>query len=124
MVSEKDPSEPKDLSFKYIFPDDLKELHVNGAYGGLAPDGTIRMGVYSERRAIPNFERRSINPDMTLGPALEEDTKYTMVRIVQASLVFSVSTAKSFVTWLNDHIKQAEKFKEELSKTSGKGGNE
>ena len=45
-----------------------------------------------------------------------------MVRIVQASLVFSVSTAKSFVTWLNDHIEQAEKFKGELSKTSDKGG--
>ena len=46
MVSEKGPPEPKDLSFKYILSDDLKELHVNGAYGGLAPDGTIRMGVY------------------------------------------------------------------------------
>ena len=46
MVSEKYSSEPKDLSFKYIFSDDLKELHVNGADGGLAPDGTIRMGVY------------------------------------------------------------------------------
>ena len=108
--------EEKIFSFKYIFPSDLKELHVNGAFGGLSPDGLIRMAVYSERQAIPNLERRKINPDETLGEQIEVDRKYEMVRVVQASLVFNAQTAKSFIKWLDDRINEQETYKREISK--------
>ena len=106
----------KKISFKYIFPSDLRELHVNGAYGGLSPDGLIRMAVYSERQAIPNLEQRKISPDSTLGELIEQEKKYEMVRVVQASLVFNAQTAKSFIKWLDDRIKEHEGYKIEISK--------
>ncbi len=113
--------ELKEISFKYIFPSDLRELHVNGAYGGLAPDGSIRMSVYSERGAIPNFEKRKINPDETLGEFISEEKKYQVVRIVQTSLVFNIATAKALVRWLHDRIKESEDFRIEIQKKTEKG---
>lgn len=122
MESEKNSQKGKTVSFKYIFPTDTRELHVDGAFGGLAPDGTIRMAVYSERQAIPNVEKRLVKPDNTLGDQIGEEKKYEFVRIVQASLVFNTETAKSFINWLGDRIKELEQFKEEASKIAGKKG--
>ncbi len=122
MKAEKNSQKGKTVSFKYIFPTDTRELHVDGAFGGLAPDGTIRMAVYSERQAIPNVEKRLVKPDNTLGDQIGEEKKYEFVRIVQASLVFNTETAKSFINWLGDRIKELEQFKEEASKIAGKKG--
>ena len=108
------------VSFKYIFPDDLKELHVNGAFGGLGPDGTIRMAVYSERGAIPNMEKRGFNPDGTLGDILEIEKKYNIVRIVQASLVLNAGTAKNLIKWLEDRIQDFESFRKEVAQKAEK----
>jgi hypothetical protein len=122
MKAEKNSQKGKTVLFKYIFPTDTRELHVDGAFGGLAPDGTIRMAVYSERQAIPNVEKRLVKPDNTLGDQIGEEKKYEFVRIVQASLVFNTETAKSFINWLGDRIKELEQFKEEASKIAGKKG--
>ena len=104
------------LSFKYIFPSDLKELHINGAYGGIDPHGMIRMAVYSERAAIANIEERSLNPDGTLGEVIDTDKKYDVVRVVQSSLAFNVVTARSLIKWLEERIKDNEALKEESAK--------
>ena len=104
------------VSFKYIFPNDLKELHINGAYGGIGPDGTIRMAVYSERGAIPNMEKRTFSPDGTLGDVIEIEKKYNVVRVIQASLVLNMGTAKSLIKWLEDRIKDYESFRGQIAK--------
>ena len=110
------------VSFKYIFPNDLKELHVNGAFGGVSPDGTIRMAFYSERQAIPNVEKRPINPDKTLGDQKEEEKRYEYVRIVQASLVFNDKAAINFINWLDGRIKDLQQLKEQIAKIAAKKG--
>jgi len=120
MENEKD--QPKTVSFKYIFPSDLKELHVSGAFGGVSPDGMIRMAFYSERQAIPNVEKRTVNPDKTLGDQKEEEKKYQYVRIVQASLVFNDKAATSFINWLDGRIKDLEQLREQVAKISSKKG--
>jgi hypothetical protein len=120
-VSDPTDKQEKTISFKYIFPNDLKELHVNGAFGGLGPDGLIRMALYSERQAIPNIERRNIKPEGILGEKLDEEKKYEMVRIVQSSLVFNAATARSFIEWLEARIKDIETYKKAISQIEGKG---
>ena len=122
MKNEKDQLKGETVSFKYIFPSDLKELHVNGAFGGVAPDGMIRMALYSERQAIPNVEKRLMNPDKTLGDQKEEEKKYEYVRIVQASLVFNDNVATSFINWLDGRIKDLEQIREQIAKIAAKKG--
>lgn len=122
MKDEKDQLKDGTVSFKYIFPSDLKELHVNGAFGGVAPDGMIRMAFYSERQAIPNVEKRPINPDKTLGDQKEEEKKYEYVRIVQASLVFNDKAAASFVNWLDGRIKELKELREQIAKIAAEKG--
>ena len=122
MKDEKNQLKGETVSFKYIFPSDLKELHVSGAFGGVSPDGMIRMAFYSERQAIPNVEKRPINPDKTLGDQKEEEKNYEYVRIVQASLVFNDKTAASFINWLDGRIKDFEGFREQIAKIAAKKG--
>ena len=122
MKNEKDQLKSETVSFKYIFPSDLKELHVNGAFGGVAPDGMIHMAFYSERQAIPNVEKRPINPDKTFGDQKEEEKKYQYVRIVQSSLVFNDIAATNFINWLNGRIKDLEQLREQVAKIAAKKG--
>jgi hypothetical protein len=122
MKNEKSQPKGETVLFKYIFPSDLKELHVNGAFGGVAPDGMIHMAFYSERQAIPNVEKRPVNPDQTLGDQKEEEKKYQYVRIVQASLVFNDKTATNFINWLDGRIKDLEQLREQIAKIAAKKG--
>ena len=122
MDKEKEQGNQDVITFKYIFLPDLKELHVSGAFGGLAPDGSIRMALYSERQAIPNFEKHVVKSDKTLGEVIEQDKKYDMVRIVQSSIVFNATTARSFMGWLKDKIDESEKFQVEARKLAEKRG--
>jgi hypothetical protein len=122
MKNQKGQLKGETVSFKYIFPSDLKELHVNGAFGGVAPDGMIHMALYSERQAIPNVEKRLMNPDKTLGDKKEEEKKYEYVRIVQASLVFNDKVATSFINWLDGRIKDLEQLREQIAKIAAKKG--
>ena len=46
-------SSPK-LTFKFIFPPQLPDLHVSGAWAGVTPKGEINIHFYSERRPHPN----------------------------------------------------------------------
>jgi hypothetical protein len=80
------------------------------------------MALYSERQAIPNVEKRLMNPDKTLGDQKEEEKKYEYVRIVQASLVFNDKTATSFINWLDGRIKDLEQLKEQITKMTAKKG--
>jgi hypothetical protein len=116
MKNEKNQLKGETVSFKYIFPSDLKELHVTGAFGGVSPDGMIRMAFYSERSAIPNVEKRPVNADKTLGDQKEEEKKYEYVRIVQASLVFNDKVAASFINWLDGRIKDLEQLRGQIAK--------
>ncbi|MFC0297755.1 hypothetical protein [Geobacillus jurassicus] len=43
----------KVVHFKYLFPDDYNPVYVNGAHGGISPQGEIVVNFYFERRPLP-----------------------------------------------------------------------
>jgi hypothetical protein len=41
------------ITFKYVYPEDLCDLYVNGLFGGVTPRKEIYPHLYSERHPIP-----------------------------------------------------------------------
>lgn len=93
------------ITFKYVYPEDLRDLYVNGLFGGVTPRNEIYTHFYSERHPIPQKVVHSIEKNGTLGPEEEIEKGGDVVRFVQASIIMDLQTAISFRDWLDGRIK-------------------
>lgn len=100
------------LKFKYIFSDDYNPVYVNGAQGGVNPQGEIIANFYLERLALPTSQTQSITQEGTLGEVINtepEDLNKSFVRFVKNGIVMNLQSAKSIYNWLGGLIEQCEK---------------
>lgn len=95
---------PTKITFKYVYPDDLRDLYVNGLYGGVTPRKEIYAHFYSERHPIPKTITHDVKEDGTLGPEVNQEKGGDVVRFIQASVVMDLDTAISFQKWLSERI--------------------
>lgn len=93
------------ITFKYVYPEDLRDLYVNGMWGGVTPRHEIYVHFYSERHPIPKTVVHSVKKDGTLGPEEEVVKGGDVVRFIQSSIVMDLQTAISFRDWLDGRIK-------------------
>jgi hypothetical protein len=101
----------KSLKFKYIFSEDYNPTYVNGAWGGVNPQGEIVANFYMERLALPNSQTQSINQDGKLSGVIESDPKdlnQSFVRFVKNGIIMNLQSAKSIHSWLGGLIEQCE----------------
>lgn len=101
------------ITFKYVYPEDLRDLYINGLFGGVTPRKEIYAHLYSERHPIPKTVIHGINKNGTLGPEINVDKGGDIVRFVQTSIVMDLKTAISFRNWLDDRIKFVQEIKDE-----------
>lgn len=96
------------ITFKYVYPEDLRDLYVNGLFGGVTPRKEIYAHLYSERHPIPKKVVHSVENNGTLGPEEEIEKGGDVVRFVQTSIIMDLQTAISFRDWLNGRIEYIE----------------
>lgn len=93
---------------KYIFKDDYNPVYVNGAQGGINPQGEIVINFYLERNALPISQTYGIE-DGKIGAqeidAEPSDLKNSFVRFVENGVILNYQTAKEIHKWLGNHIK-------------------
>jgi hypothetical protein len=114
---------PSLVMFHYIKSNHFRTIHVNGAFGGFSPDGSLFLSVYSERPVLPDVTVQAIESDGQLGKEIIEQRKglQGVVRELEAGLAMDIRTAKGIVDWLNERIKIAESLTAEAqSKTEVK----
>jgi hypothetical protein len=92
------------ITFKYVHPADLRDLYVNGLWGGVTPRGEIYAHFYSERHPIPNKSTHEIKDDGSFDRIGKTETGGDAVRIIQSSVTMDVQTAVAFRDWLTDQI--------------------
>lgn len=100
------------LKFKYIFSDDYNPVYVNGAQGGVNPQGEIVANFYLERLALPTAQTQVVTPEGRLGEVIETEPKdwnQSFVRFVKNGIVMNLQSAKSIHVWLGGLIEQCEK---------------
>ena len=100
------------ITFKYVYPEDLRDLYVNGIFGGVTPRKEIYAHLYSERHPIPKKVVHSLGKDGTLGAEEEIEKGGDVVRFIQASITMDLDTAISFRDWLNGRIEYIQTAKD------------
>lgn len=103
------------ITFKYVHPENLRDLYSNGLFGGVTPRGEIYIHFYSERHPIPKKATHSID-DKGL-PSKDGDIELggDVVRLVQSSIIINEGTAIALRDWLNERLDVLNKMKEVIN---------
>jgi hypothetical protein len=112
------------ISYDYIKGNDFRVIHVDGVWGGNAPNfGRIHMAVFSERWPIPKRTVNRLIAEGTVGEEIFEEriTRNAVVREIEVNLVMDIDTATVMRDWLTDKINKYQQKIEEhkTSKTKG-----
>lgn len=96
---------PKELGFDFIKSNFFRVISTAGAFGGIAPNGSIHMAVYSERQALPTKIVHTVIGNQ-LGPEImsKRQSRNAIVREVEADLVFDLNQAIAMRQWLDEKI--------------------
>ena len=114
MATKIGPMNTAELEFYFEKGFFFRVVHVDGAFGGVAPaGGQIHMSVYNERHPIPQKAVHEVNHGM-LGKEITEKrvTRPGIYREVEADLVFNLQTAIAIRSWLDDRIKELQQANE------------
>lgn len=119
--------EGSQIVFDYEKGNLYRVIHVDGAHGGLSPDGTnIVMSVFNERKPIPKTEKPTVSSQGGLVPDPAPDSRgCDVLREVEATLIMNLETAAMLTEWLGRHteqLKQVREFRSELEARHRKGG--
>ncbi|MHC4527943.1 MAG: hypothetical protein ACYTEX_21930 [Planctomycetota bacterium] len=121
-ASKKPPTEGQELAvlqsgkinFDYIKSNQFRVIRVDGAHGGIAPNGrTIQMALFSERSPIPKRETYKLEKGR-LGAVATRDARDAVIREVEVEALMDLETANRIVAWLKDKIDVAEKLRKQL----------
>jgi len=104
------------INFDYIKSNQFRVIRVDGAHGGIAPNGhTIQMALFSERAPIPKRETYKLEQGK-LGERTAVEQRDALIREVEIEALVDLNTARRIVNWLQDKIDMAEKLKKEVGK--------
>jgi hypothetical protein len=103
------------VTFHNKISSNFREIHVDGALGGLTPKGLININFFAERFPIPKSTDFEILNGNSLGERLGDssDSKDGIIREYEFGVYMDVDTAKELMNWLNEKIQQAEIIKSE-----------
>lgn len=103
------------VKIKYIFSKDYNPLYINGAQGGINPQGELIINFYLERTPIPNSQTFSIDENRIPSKEIEcepKDLRSSLVRVIENGVVMNYATAKELHSWLGQHLASFEKVNE------------
>ncbi|MBF0548916.1 MAG: hypothetical protein HQK60_00130 [Deltaproteobacteria bacterium] len=91
------------VKFTYVAPHHLRDCYVNGAWGEVTGRDEIVMHFYSERQPLPKSSAYTFDETGNVTD-YEEEPGGDTVRLIQASLVMDLETARAINQWLADRI--------------------
>lgn len=105
---------PDKVKFDYIKSNFHRVVHSDGVWGGTTPRQKFIMSFWSERPPIP---QQVVHPveEGKLGAEdkSEREGRDAIIREVEVSVLMDLSTAKTFLVWLQERVSAAEKIAKE-----------
>jgi len=92
----------------------FRELHVDGAYGGMTPQGLCNINFYAERLAIPKATDYKIEDRKLIKISDSPDSKKGIIREFETGVYMTFESAKELHRWLGEQISI---FEEQKKKT-------
>jgi len=90
------------VKFEYVKSNSYRCIHIDGALGGVTPNGEIHMALYNERVMLPRCSVHELNADGTLGDILDSGAMDVIEREMDVSGIMSHEVARSMYEWLGN----------------------
>lgn len=86
----------------------FRQVHVDGAHGGITPNGFLNLNFYSQRAVIPKGTEFSISDSGELGDAIKDidDTKKGIIREFEFGTYMDINTCISLKNFLEKKIEE------------------
>ncbi|HEY8780110.1 MAG TPA: hypothetical protein VIM16_00705 [Mucilaginibacter sp.] len=98
------------ITFHNKISQNFRQVHVDGAYGGITPPGYINLSFYGERQPIPKSTDYSLNDNNALEKVKDNsDSKKGIVREYEFGIYCDLKTAINIRDFLTDRISELEK---------------
>lgn len=100
---------PAEVAFDFIKSNFFRVISVDGAFGGLSPQGrSIHMALFSERRPLPQKTVHQLGEGGTLGDELldRRESRSAFVREIEVDVVMDLPTALAVRKWLTRKIEE------------------
>ena len=105
-----DRTEPQaTISFHYLKADGHRTIHVDGAHGGINPQGDLAVSLYCERFPIPQEQIHPVElpSGRVLDPAISTKGKVGIIREIEVTMHLTLASAKLLGEFL---IKKADEI--------------
>ncbi len=99
---------PEEILIHYIKTPSYRTYHVDGAYGGITPNGNIYCEFFIDRNVTPQSILYNINEKGGLGKPKKVTGKKGIVREIECGISIDIRTARLLKNWLEDRIKEYE----------------
>ena len=109
--SPKKPTPPTEIQFDFIKSNFYRVVKADGVFGGLSPNGSFHLGIYSERMPYPQQMFHKVeNGNMGAEEVAKRTGRKGILREMEVGISMDVAQAMALRTWLDDKIKQYEQF--------------
>lgn len=100
------------LTFHNKISNAFREVHVDGAYGGITPNGYVNLNFFSERAPIPKSSDYVIDQDAQKLLKVEDskDSKSGIVREYDFGIFMDFKTTKKIIDLLQEKVVELEKY--------------
>lgn len=90
----------------------FKQIHADGAFGGVTPSGYINLNFYSQRTAIPKGTEFGLTSNGNIGKAIKnlEDSKEGIIREFEIGVYMDAQTAQSLIDFLTSKLQEREEL--------------
>lgn len=102
---------PKKITIHNKISGNYRQVHVDGAFGGITPRGLINLSFYAERTPIPKSSEFAIENNY-FGTLLSnsDDSKNGVLREFEFGIYTDISVAKALIKLLSEKIEDFEKL--------------
>lgn len=99
----------KKIDIHYLKTKNYRTFHVDGAFGGITPNGKIYTELYIQRYPTPKIVTHEIKNNLVVGDEIKREGKEGIVREIEAGMIMDVEVAKVLRDWLTKKIDLYEK---------------
>lgn len=101
-----------ELTLQYTKSVLCRVIHVDGAWGGITPQGAIQMDLYSQKHEVPastTYDVLKEDPSSQRSNLKEKRTvNRGFVREVEVEVIMSPEVARTLKTWLEERLAMLE----------------
>ena len=105
---EEHKKEKKSIIIHNIKNPGFRQIHVDGAQGGLTPSGFVNLNFFSQRGVIPKGTEFAIKENGNVGEVLKnlEDTKSGIIREFEFGVYMDIKACKNLINFLSKKIEE------------------